>query len=29
MREIKKKKAIKIKLVKQVIFVKDFHKSYY
>ncbi len=29
MREIKKKKSIKIKLIKQVIFVKDFFKSYY
>ncbi len=29
MREIKKKKAIKIKLVKQVIFAKDFYKSHY
>ncbi len=29
MREIKKKKLIKIKSIKQVIFVKDFFKSYY
>ncbi len=29
MREIKKKKLIKLKLIKQVIFVKDVFKSYY
>ncbi len=29
MREIKKKKFIKLKLIKQVTFVKDFFKSYY
>ncbi len=29
MREIKKKKFIKLKLIKQVIFTKDVLKSYY
>ncbi len=29
MREIKKKKFIKLKLIKQVIFIKDVLKSYY
>ncbi len=29
MREIKKKKFIKLKLIKQVIFAKDVLKSYY
>ncbi len=29
MKELKKKKLIKIKLIKQVIFVKDLFKSYY
>ncbi len=29
MREIKKKKFIKLKSTKQVIFAKDFSKSYY
>jgi len=29
MKELKKKKSIKIKLIKQVIFVKDLFKPYY
>ncbi len=29
MREIKKKEFIKLKLIKQVIFVKDLYKSFY
>ena len=29
MKEFKKMKSIKIKLIKQVIFAKDFSKSYY
>ncbi len=29
MREIKKKKILKLKLIKQVILIKDLFKSYY